>query len=152
MLVEAEQNEMKINMAEKRLQPRTRYHSPRWKMHRKLPQIILWNFWGRKKVLLSNKKKTVPLIYISINCGCMCNGRAARSGGSCWPVHVCLHARWRVHACLCWSRAHVIAVCASAGIFFFFFYQWRAMMLWFLTIWSCTFLKLYTQLDRFHSS
>lgn len=28
-LVEAEQNEMKINMAEQRLQPRTRYHSPR---------------------------------------------------------------------------------------------------------------------------
>lgn len=54
VLVEAEQNEMKINMAEQRLQPRTRYHSPRWKTHHKLLQIILWNF-GKNSSPLQQK-------------------------------------------------------------------------------------------------
>lgn len=48
VLVEAELNEMKINMAKHRLQSRTRYHSPRWKTRRKLLQIILGNL-GKKK-------------------------------------------------------------------------------------------------------
>jgi len=59
VLVEAEQNEMKINMAAQRLQPRTPYHSPWWKTHHKLPQIILWNLrggGGGEIALRSNQK------------------------------------------------------------------------------------------------
>lgn len=81
---------MKINMAEQRLQPRTRYHSPRWKTHHKLRQIILWNF-GKNCFPL--QQKIGQLIYISINCACM------------WASVLCV---WVICMCACW-----VSLCAS---------------------------------------
>lgn len=89
VLVEAEQNEMKINMAEQRLQPRTRYHSPWWKTHHKLQQIILWNYG--KKWFHTPTEKIGQLIYVSINYVCMC---AMRLGDLCiclLGVLVCIY-------------------------------------------------------------
>lgn len=89
VLVEAEQNEMKINMAEQRLQARTRYHSPWWKTHHKLQQIILWNYG--KKWFHTPTEKIGQLIYVSINYVCMC---AMRLGDLCMcllGVLVCIY-------------------------------------------------------------
>lgn len=120
-LVEAERNEMKINMAAQRLRPRTRYQSPRWKTHRKLRQIIVWNFWEweRERKNRCSKRKKGQLIYISINCACV----AAGFGDLCvclLSVLVCvqlstckiIHEWVSVCACACltslWFSDHMI--------------------------------------------
>lgn len=100
-LVEAEQNEMKINMAEQRLRPRTRYQSPWWKTHHKLRQIVLWNFWEGKKSS-AFQQKIGQLIYIGINCACV----GAGFGDLC----MCLLS---VLACIQLSMCRISRVCAS---------------------------------------
>lgn len=111
-LVEAERNEMKINMAEQRLRPRTRYQSPWWKTHRKLHQIIVWNFgeWEREreKNRFQQQQKKWQLIYISINCACVAAGfgdlcMCLLSVLACVQLSTCeiIHERVSVCACAC---------------------------------------------------